>query len=86
MRRLAGITTAEFWRLTPAECDDIAREAIDDRLAWDKRNDWRTASLMCLIANIHSDREYTIQHFLPGGDVDPTDEELENKLHAILGV
>lgn len=88
MRRLGGVSTAEFWRLTPRECDAICRDAIDDQLAFDRRNDWRNASLMCLIANIHRDpkgRAYKIEDFLPGGRPDLTDEEIEAKLSTVLG-
>lgn len=68
--------------------DNIEREAIEERRAFDKANDYRAASLMSLLANCHRDpktRAFEPADFLPGGRPDLTEEQLEAKLAAILG-
>jgi hypothetical protein len=71
----------------PAEVWAIEREGVDERVEWDDRANWRNANLMALLANIHGDprsgRTWRPDDFMPRRD--PTEEELEAKLEAILG-
>jgi hypothetical protein len=70
----------------PAEVWAIEKEAIEEKIAWDDRANWRAANLMCLIANCHTDpksgRTWSPDDFMPRKEL--SEEELADKLDAVL--
>ncbi len=89
-RRLGGLEAREFWRLTPAEVHAICKDGVEERLAFDKRADWRNASLMCLLANrlrfgAGNERTYQIDDFMPGDRPALTGEQVRAKMFELFG-
>lgn len=83
----AGIDRESLETLTVAEAITLINEADEERRAWDRLTDHRTAALMALIANCHRKKgaqTFKPSDFLPAAEAaEPaTDEDMENQFHA----
>lgn len=90
-RRVASLSGASFWSLTPAEVDDILREALDEWRARERSAAHNAAMVCASIYNCHRDPKrhpepFTAEDFLPALPEPPAppldDEEVGRKAAA----
>lgn len=92
-RRVASLSSFSFWQLTPAEVDDILREAIEEWQARERSAAHNAAMICASIYNCHRDTKahpepFTPDDFLPEiprpPEPPPDDTEVARKALAAM--